>query len=150
YRQLVSSNFDKKISEEYEKEVGEEYNEEKVIEIISRNLKTIKSSNIKNDLARNLTYYINPSNSKSEKLYNDLMSIVTDENFKNDLTEKYNKIKMLAKGNTSPKFDYENHKGGTTSLESLKGKFVYIDVWATWCGPCIREIPSMKEVEKKY
>src|SRR5690606_32370846 len=72
YRQLVSSNFDKKISEEYEKEVGEEYNEEKVIEIISRNLKTIKSSNIKNDLARNLTYYINPSNSKSEKLYNDL------------------------------------------------------------------------------
>ena len=50
----------------------------------------------------------------------------------------------------SPGFDFENHKGGKTSLESLKGKFVYIDVWATWCGPCIAEIPALKEVEKEY
>jgi len=27
---------------------------------------------------------------------------------------------------------------------------VYIDVWATWCGPCKRQIPFLKEVEKKY
>lgn len=47
-------------------------------------------------------------------------------------------------------FDYENQKGGKTSLESLKGKYVYIDVWATWCGPCRAEIPSLKKVEEKY
>jgi len=58
---------------------------------------------------------------------------------------------VLAKGNESPKFlDYENYKGGTTSLEDLKGKYVYVDVWATWCGPCKREIPFLKEVEKAY
>jgi len=51
----------------------------------------------------------------------------------------------------SPEFiDYENFKGGTTSLSDLKGKYVYIDVWATWCGPCIAEIPSLKKVEKLY
>ncbi len=50
----------------------------------------------------------------------------------------------------SPNFDFENHKGGKTSLESLKGKYVYIDVWATWCGPCRAEIPHLKEIEAKY
>jgi hypothetical protein len=54
-------------------------------------------------------------------------------------------------GMKSPVFEnYENYAGGTTSLEDLKGKYVYIDVWATWCGPCKQEIPSLKEVEKKY
>ena len=53
--------------------------------------------------------------------------------------------------NTSaPSFDFENQKGGKTSLESLKGKYVYIDVWATWCGPCRAEIPFLKKVEEKY
>jgi len=59
--------------------------------------------------------------------------------------------KNLAKGMASPKFaDYENYKGGTTSLNDLKGKYVYVDVWATWCGPCKREIPFLQEVEKAY
>lgn len=57
----------------------------------------------------------------------------------------------LPKGTVSPTFEnYENFAGGTTSLSDLKGKYVYVDVWATWCGPCKREIPSLKEVEKKY
>lgn len=50
----------------------------------------------------------------------------------------------------SPSFDYENHKGGKTKLEDLRGKYVYIDVWATWCGPCRAEIPYLKKVEEKY
>jgi len=55
------------------------------------------------------------------------------------------------KGKVSPKFeDYINIKGDKISLDSFKGKYVYIDVWATWCGPCIREIPSLKALEKEY
>jgi len=53
-------------------------------------------------------------------------------------------------GKPSIAFNYENHKGGKTSLTDLKGKYVYIDLWATWCGPCKKEIPFLKEVEKKY
>ncbi len=66
---------------------------------------------------------------------------------------QYDKASKMAKlkGTPSPKFtNYENYNGGTTSLDDLKGKFVYIDVWATWCGPCKREIPFLKEVEKEF
>ena len=59
--------------------------------------------------------------------------------------------RALPKGAPSPSFaDYENYAGGTTSLEDLKGKYVYIDVWATWCGPCKVEIPYLKEIEADY
>ena len=55
------------------------------------------------------------------------------------------------KGSPSPTFvDYENFAGGNMSLSDLKGKYVYMDIWATWCGPCIREIPSLKNIEKQY
>jgi thiol-disulfide isomerase/thioredoxin len=51
----------------------------------------------------------------------------------------------------SPKFiNYENYDGSKTSLDDLKGKYVYVDVWATWCPPCRKEIPYLQKVEKKY
>ncbi|MEO7978318.1 TlpA disulfide reductase family protein [Flavobacterium sp.] len=59
---------------------------------------------------------------------------------------KANKLK----GKPSPGFDYENFKGGKTKLSDLKGKYVYIDLWATWCGPCRTEIPFLQKIEEKY
>ena len=68
------------------------------------------------------------------------------------LQQYYTQISANKKMNNAkaPNFDYENANGGKTSLESLKGKYVYIDVWATWCGPCRAEIPSLKKVEEKF
>ncbi|MGO4772748.1 TlpA family protein disulfide reductase [Flavobacterium sp. W22_SRS_FK3] len=59
---------------------------------------------------------------------------------------KTNKLK----GKPSPEFDYENYKGGKTKLSDLRGKYVYIDLWATWCGPCRAEIPFLQKIEEKY
>ncbi len=57
----------------------------------------------------------------------------------------------LGQGQPSPDFkDYTNYKGGKASLADYRGSYVYIDVWATWCVPCIYEIPFLKKVEKQY
>ena len=57
----------------------------------------------------------------------------------------------LVKGKPSPRFsNYENFNGGTTSLKDFTGKYVYIDIWATWCGPCKIEIPHLKKIEAEY
>ena len=50
----------------------------------------------------------------------------------------------------APGFAFNSVNGSQVSLEDLKGKFVYIDIWATWCRPCIMQIPTMKEVEQIY
>ena len=73
------------------------------------------------------------------------------KSYKNYFMGKLEMRKVLAKGTMSPTFsNYENHKGGTTSLSDFKGKYVYIDIWATWCGPCKVEIPFLKKIESKY
>ncbi|MFD2568263.1 TlpA family protein disulfide reductase [Pseudotenacibaculum haliotis] len=57
----------------------------------------------------------------------------------------------LQKGKVAPVFtNYEDYKGGTKSLKDFRGNYVYIDVWATWCRPCIAQIPYLKKLEKEF
>lgn len=66
--------------------------------------------------------------------------------------DNYDRVSKANKmvGKPSPGFDYENFKGGKTKLTDLKGKYVYIDLWATWCAPCRAEIPYLQKLEEKF
>ena len=53
-------------------------------------------------------------------------------------------------GDLSIDFSYPNQSEELISLSSFRGSMVYVDVWATWCGPCIAEIPSLERLQEDY
>lgn len=55
----------------------------------------------------------------------------------------------LCKGKMMPEFSFKTFDGETISSEILKGKFVFIDFWGTWCGGCIYEMPNIKTMREK-
>ena len=66
------------------------------------------------------------------------------------LEEEIAKWDKIAPGKIAPLFTYPDKEGNMVSLADFKGKYVYIDVWATWCSPCRKEIPFLKELEKEF
>lgn len=55
-------------------------------------------------------------------------------------------------GDTAPSFTLPDIQAGkpAISLESLRGKTVYVDFWASWCAPCLRSMPLINELYGKY
>lgn len=60
------------------------------------------------------------------------------------------KWEQISAGEPAIGFAYPSLEGDTVSLASLRGTYVYINAWATWCGPCIRQIPYMKTLQQAY
>ena len=59
-------------------------------------------------------------------------------------------LKQLALLKKAPAFRLNDIKGESVSLSDFKGKVVLIDVWATWCKPCLDEIPDLKALAEDY
>lgn len=53
-------------------------------------------------------------------------------------------------GSIAPDFELERIDGGTLRLSDLRGKPVLINFWATWCAPCVLEMPNIQEYYEKY
>ena len=53
-------------------------------------------------------------------------------------------------GDDAPQFSLPDEKGKIVSLSDFKGKHVVLEFWGTWCGYCVKDIPTMKEYYKKY
>ncbi len=55
----------------------------------------------------------------------------------------------LVTGDVCPDFRMENIDRKEVKFSSLRGKYVYIDVWASWCYPCRQQFPFLKELEEE-
>ena len=65
-------------------------------------------------------------------------------------TKKENVVTVTPQaGATLPDFMVKTDQGKTVNLKSFKGKKVFVNLWATWCGPCRREMPSIEALYNK-
>src|SRR3989338_9054110 len=53
-------------------------------------------------------------------------------------------------GDIAPSFTLKDLNGNTVTLDSFKGKVVFLDFWASWCGPCKQEFPEINRFISKY
>ncbi len=65
---------------------------------------------------------------------------------KNYYTERENFLLTTQVGRKAPDFMGKDSKGNTYTPESFQGKVLYVDFWASWCGPCRRETPFLKQL----
>lgn len=105
---------------------------------------------IRTDLLNNAIFGITVTKHLND-YYGAFKTASTNQEQMKTIDAYYDKLKMIQVGEPSPKFHkYENYASGDSSLDDFKGKYVYIDVWATWCGPCLAQIPALKAIEKLY
>jgi thiol-disulfide isomerase/thioredoxin len=58
--------------------------------------------------------------------------------------------KMVPDGTSAPGLQMPRYGGGTLEMNELKGKVVMLDFWATWCPPCMEEMPYLVKLAKEY
>ena len=121
-----------------------------IIEYTKLHVKDLKSTKIKDYITAMLFKQINAKNEKLEKDYIEIMDMLTADKMKENLTTRYKSVYDTKPEMSAPNFNYENYKGGKTTLKDLKGKLVYIEIWATWCGPCIKEMPALTQLIKDF
>ena len=122
-------------------------NDKNCLNKFENDISEIQKKDVISSLKRGISFY---NEEKLEVYYFTLKKLLGNDNSFQQIKTKYDQIHQLKKGNPSPSFNYPDSSGKSISLASLKGKLVYVDVWATWCGPCLAQIPYLKELEEKY
>lgn len=74
----------------------------------------------------------------------------TIQDIKSELQKVRNKVGNLVKGAVAPDLKLIRPDGGIRLLSSYKGQNLYVDLWATWCGPCMKESPVFHQLAEKY
>lgn len=70
--------------------------------------------------------------------------------YKKEIAEAIAQKERLDIGKEAPIFEFPTKDGDMVSLKDFRGKYLIVDFWASWCGPCRNEIPHLKEIYQEY
>lgn len=94
-----------------------------------------------------LNYEVNTENlNQAEKL----LSSVKNPEYRSIIEKTIQTSMSLAAGSRAPDFNMATPDGKIVKLSDFKGKVIYLDIWATWCGPCIGEAPYFEKLAEKF
>ena len=145
YRNLIVANY-----RHASKKAISEDSSLTIIEFVRNRISNVESIDTRDQFASMLMRKMKQGNDNIDDDYRQIMPLFTSDRMKRKLEAKYKSALETVSGKESVDFNYENFSGGETSLQDLSGKLIYIDVWATWCGPCLKEMPSLKKLVKEY
>lgn len=94
--------------------------------------------------------YFNVCDSDLEAVYQKALPMIKDAKKKEWVEQMYNANKKLIPGADAIDCQLEDINGKTIQLSDLYGKVLYLDIWATWCGPCCEEIPYMEKLAQHF
>lgn len=110
----------------------------------------VKNAKIKQEILYLAGLYTMSSFNNVDEFHAKARSVITNDKKWAVIDQKFKDVTRLEKGRPAPEFELKNMQGKNISLEDLKGNIVYLDFWASWCRPCIEEMPAFKKLQNEF
>lgn len=81
--------------------------------------------------------------------FDNLIEQVQNSDFGKIIKHRIDNWKSLTINSIAPDFEYQTYKSGQFKLSENNEKYIVLDFWGSWCGPCIMEMPKMREFYKQ-
>lgn len=149
-RTIIDSSYKPNRTESEKKIFNMLYN--KVLQIETDVAKRFATENTNNIVGAYVLYrYCRIDNcTELDSLYHLFNSSLYNSSYLKNIKEKIKALSLLKEGDLVPGFTATTYNNKTITLSTLNGKYAVLDFWGSWCTPCIKGIPKMKEYYKKY
>jgi thiol-disulfide isomerase/thioredoxin len=125
-----------------------EKSQDKIRELVEKTVAKNPSSVVSADLIVTYSRYLGAKWTKNN--YDVLSDQLKTAKAGLEVQKAVNSFGLMKKGNYVMDFEQKDIRDSSFHLSSLKGQYVLIDFWASWCGPCRKENPNVKKVYDKY